>query len=202
MDYKNINDYEQLYLIAEQDEDANTIVYEKYKPIVYSLATKYLRMFSDFGVTLDELVQEGFIGLSKAISAYKDNLETKFYTFSTVCMERQIKSYCRKFTTTKYKNLYNYNRVESTDDPDSYIFELKEEDTSSKNPDVYLENSLYNDLCIRFKNILSTSASLVFELKYNGFKNKEISKLLEMSPSAIDRCVKEIRKKAVNYLNI
>ena len=40
MDYKNINDYEQLYLIRENDDEAKDTVFHKYKPIIISIASK------------------------------------------------------------------------------------------------------------------------------------------------------------------
>lgn len=198
MDYRNINDYEQLYLVAEKDDEANKLFYEKYKPIIYSLAYNNLKKIKNLGVDIEELVQEGYIGLSKAIDSYKDNLNANFYTFATVCIDRQIKSYCRKFRTKK--NITLSNKI-SIDDDTLKKIELPESIYSDNNPEFYLNNSNYNDLCIKFKHILTLRASLVFELKSNGFSRKEICKLLEISPSMFERAICEIRKKGINYLN-
>lgn len=198
MNYRNINDYEQLYLIAEKDEAANDLVYEKYKPIIYSLAYKHLKKVKNFGVDIEELIQEGYVGLSNAIDAYKDNLTANFYTFATVCIDRQIKSYCRKYMTKK--QIVLSNKISIDDDLDKKV-ELRECMYSNNNPEVYLNNSNYNDLCIKFKHSLTSRTSLVFELRSNGFKIKEICNLLELSPSMVEKAICEIRKKGSKYLN-
>ena len=41
MDYRDINDYEQLYLVAENDDEAEEVIFRKYKPIIYAIADKY-----------------------------------------------------------------------------------------------------------------------------------------------------------------
>lgn len=200
MKYKDINDYEQLYLISENDEEANKIMYEKYKPIIYSIAYKHVKRLEKYGVDIEEIVQEGYIGLSNAIKNYKDNLGANFYTFATLCIERSIKSFCKKFETLKQKSLNNKISIDSDDD-NHFSIELKEDETTDKNPNAYLDKQYYNDLFIRFKHILSQRASLVFELRYNGFNNKEICSLLDISSSMLEKCVSEIKKKGVNYLN-
>lgn len=197
MDYKNINDYEQLYLISEKDDDANELVYEKYKPIIYNIAYKNLKNVNHFGVEVDELVQEGYVGLSKAINAYKDNLNASFYTFAIVCISRQIKSYCKRFYAKKQLAL---NNKISIDDEEKNI-EIQDSIFKNSNPEFYLDNSNYNDLCIKFKHILTPCASSVFELRSNGFTIKEISNLLGISTSMVEKAVCEIRKKGSNYLN-
>lgn len=104
--YKNLNDYEQLYLVCENDEYAREKIFNKYKPIIVSIAKKYLT-YSNNRFDLDDLVQEGYIGLNRAISSFNEKENVLFYTFSVVCIERQIKSYYRQFKTLKNYHFYN-----------------------------------------------------------------------------------------------
>lgn len=196
MNYKNINDYEQLYLVADNDEDANKIIYDKYKPIIYNLAYNNLKVVK--GADIDELVQEGYVGLSKAIQSYKDNLNANFYTFATVCIDRQIKSYCKRFKSKKQLALNN--KISIDDDSDVKI-ELQESIYTNNNPEFYFENTIYNELCIKFKHNLSPRASYIFELKSNGFNKREICNLLDISSSMFDTSISEIKKKGNYYLN-
>ena len=199
MKYKNVNDYEQLYLISENDEEANRVMYEKYKPIIYSFAYQYYKIVKKYDVDVEELVQEGYIGLSNAINKYKDNTDANFYTFATVCIERSIQSFCRKYKTIKAKKLSNKISIDSDDE--ILNIELREDETTDVNPNAYLEKKNYNDMLINFKHSLSNRASMVFELRYNGFNNKEICSLLDLSYPMIEKCVREIKEKGVNYLN-
>ena len=93
--YKNINDYEQLYLIRENDEEAKEIIFRKYKPIIISIANKYYDNLKD-KCELQDLIQEGYIGLSRAIDSYSENCNALFYTFACICISRQILSFFKK----------------------------------------------------------------------------------------------------------
>lgn len=203
MDYKNVNDYEQLYLISENDDEANNIIFKKYKPKIYSLAHKYYNMLIDTKIDVDDLIQEGYVGLSNAIKTFKESENTCFYTYTVVCIERQMQTYCRKFNSKKNKSLnmsYSIDGLDRDDNITSSIY-LKENEYSNNNPYTYLSNSYYNELCINFKHTLPMVESLVFELRCNGFKYKEISNLLDISLSHVDSCVHRIKEKFPIYLN-
>ena len=70
------------------------------------------------------------------------------------------------------------------------------------NPDQYLEESLQYDYLIEFKHNLPMKQSLIFELRYNGFKYKEISKLLDIPLSTVDNCLHTCRKKLASHLTL
>lgn len=200
MDYKNINDYEQIYLIKENDDEAKDIMFKKYRPIVFGIATRYYQKMIHMGMDLDDIVQEGYIGLSNAINCFSEDNIACFYTFCTVCIERQIKAYCRKFLTNKGK--FNNSLLSIDNDSlDNQVIYIKEDETSLNNPDVYLA-SLYDYIeCIHFKNSLEGLDSCVFELRCNGFKYKEISRLLDISCSRVDTIVHKLKENYRKYIN-
>ena len=61
MNYREINDYEQLYLIKENDDDSFNLVFQKYRPIIISLAKRYYKKVNYHYCELDDLIQEGYI---------------------------------------------------------------------------------------------------------------------------------------------
>lgn len=203
MNYKNINDYEQLYLIKENDDTANEIIFTKYKPIIYSIASKYYNMSNKNGIDIDDLCQEGYIGLANAIKSFKEDVNTCFYTFSIICIERQIKSYYNKYNSNKNRIMnHAYSLDIDIDNSDNMIcIDAKEDEYSIHNPFIYLLDSFNNINLINFKHTLSTNESLVFELRYNGFKYKEIATLLGISSSCVDDCIRRIKEKLEKYLN-
>ena len=95
MDYKKINDYEVVYLVKENDEEARKIIFNKYIPIVRKLASKYSMSAKWARVDFDDLVQEGLIALNDAIDKYDENSGALFYTFACICVERRILTFCR-----------------------------------------------------------------------------------------------------------
>lgn len=200
MDYKNINDYEQIYLIKENDDEAKDVMFKKYRPIVFGIATKYYQKMISMGMDLDDIVQEGYIGLNNAINSFSEDNNACFYTFSIVCIERQIKAYCRKFLTNKGKFNNSLLSIDNDFNNNQFVY-IKEDETSLNNPDVYL-SSLYNYIeCVHFKNNLEGLDSYVFELRCNGFKYREISKLLEISCSRVDCIVHKLKEKYKKYIN-
>lgn len=198
MNYKNINDYEQLYLINENDEDAKKLIFEKYKPIVISLASNYYKELKQYRVDMDDLIQEGYIGLSKAVACFKEESNACFYTFSIICINNQLAAFRRKHLTNKNYVLNNALPIEI--DELSYLQRYKDTNPTV-NPDDYLNSTLSNEFCINFKNDLSFKAGNVFELRCNGFKNREIASLLGVSVHCVDTCIKEIKNELIKYFN-
>ena len=184
--YKNINDYEQLYLIRENDdEEAKDIIFSKYKPIVLSIAKKYCN--HTINGEIDDFIQEGYIGLYRAICSFNEKENTLFYTFCVICIERQIRSYFRRFSTAKNKIYTSHYSLDY--DFEDLSFEEVIADNKNIDPKLLIERLDYNKMITRFKHSLDFKYSLVFELRCNGFKYREISKLLDIPISSVDNYV-------------
>ena len=87
MDY---NDRELLDYILEGNEEATTILYNKYEPYIVSQAKKFHTHAISAGLEVSDLKQEGMIALNEAIHGYKDVKDTTFYTFATTCIKRRL----------------------------------------------------------------------------------------------------------------
>ena len=81
------------------------ILYQKYLPIIKSLAKKYFRFASLHGGEYQDLIQEGYIGLNSAIVNYRDDINTMFYTYASICIERHMRTYCRSLSAQKHQIL-------------------------------------------------------------------------------------------------
>lgn len=195
MDYKTINDYEQLYLIGEKDEDSINTIFEKYKPIVVSIAKKYYSKSNYHCGELDDFIQEGYIGLDKAIKSFKEGYNVLFYTFCLVCIERQIKGFCRGFSALKNENINTALSLDLEREENIKLLDSYKDDSICSNPDHFLEEITNFNKLIKFKNDLTFKQSLIFELRYNGFKYKEISKLLDIPISTVDNCIHVCKQK-------
>ena len=82
MEYKEYNDNELISYIAEGNEDANNLLIEKYKPLITKVATKMLPYCEGNGYDLNDLIQEGMIGLNHAIDKYHEQKDVLFYTYA------------------------------------------------------------------------------------------------------------------------
>ena len=99
------NDYELLYLISEDNEEANDIIFKKYEPVIEYYVKKYFPLVSGKGIDHNDLYQEGLIGLSSAINNYKDQKDIKFSTFAFVCIKRKIFSAIKTANRKKHSIL-------------------------------------------------------------------------------------------------
>ena len=108
MDYKDYNDYELLNYIKEGNEDANSILIKKYEPLINKIAIKMLPYCENNGLDLNDLVQEGMIGLNHALDRYKERENILFYTYAKKCIERKIISTLVSANRSKNKILNNY----------------------------------------------------------------------------------------------
>lgn len=185
MDYKNINDYEILYMIKENDDYSENLMYQKYLPIIRKIASKYNNYIVRNGAEYEDLIQEGYVGLSNAINSYNDNLNTLFYTYANLCIERQINVFCRNMSSKKNEMLNNCN----------YELDItKYSKDEHNNPEyINIKQEDYEEF-IKTKNYFDLKYSSVFELRYNGFTYKEIAILLDLSISTVDGRLSKIRK--------
>ena len=99
------NDYELVFLAQDGNEDAINLLYKKYKPIIIKKSKNSIVFANHHGIDINDIMQEGFIGLDEAIKKFSKNTEASFYTFALLCIDRQIYNYIRKVTGGKDKPL-------------------------------------------------------------------------------------------------
>ena len=73
MQYREYNDYELLNYISENNEEANEILFEKYKPLIVNISNKLYKYCKNKGLELNDLIQEGMLGLNLALKNYDQN---------------------------------------------------------------------------------------------------------------------------------
>ncbi|MBR4617842.1 MAG: sigma-70 family RNA polymerase sigma factor [Bacilli bacterium] len=188
MDYKNINDFEVLYLIEENQSDLKNLIFDKYKPILKSISYSYFSKLKDYGVEYDDVYQEALIGLNYAIDHFSDKKNSIFYTYAVLCIKSKLSSFLNKQT-----NIHNRILNESMS-----LFSCEEFDLENIGSVNFDNNYIsFYDRIIRFKNSLNNVQGQIFELKYNGFSNKDISILLDMTVKNVYYYLCSIRNKLV-----
>jgi len=195
MKNKKDSDYELLYLISENNEDAKKLFYEKYKPIIEMKVKKYISYVESRGYDYNDLVQEGMIGLSRAITDYKTQKDVQFNTFANVCIERQIFSFLRNIDSGKHKVLNDSISFDTT--TNTYGKSLDQIlDDKNINPETsFVQNEETNDLFDNILGELTDKESEVFKLRAQGFTYKEIASLLNISEKSVSKAIEKIKIK-------
>lgn len=186
-------------MISENDEDAYSIMLEKYQPIINKYAEYYHQKCNNRGIEKEELIQEGRIGLINAINCYISKENCIFYTFALLVIKREMERYIKKNMRNKQLILtsaISINEIVVND-------ELSLEDTLFKDIDMVeptFNDVYYKKLLYEFKYELSDLQSLVYELRLNNFNNKEISILLDTNYKTIDNCIRLMKEKFKKYI--
>ncbi len=194
MDYRDLNDNELVYMIKENNDEAMGFIYNKYKPLVKSLAKKYLFQAKEMGLELEDLIQEGLLGLCKAAYSFNQGSDNIFYTYALVSVKRTMLRVIKHHGTQK-KMLLNkaisYN--EQLFDNLTLIETISDDKLLSPIESICVHE--LNLQLINFINSLSFIYAQVFELKFNGFKHVEIARLLDITEKTVDNACVAIRKR-------
>ncbi len=187
------NDFELVSLIRENNEDAREILYNKYKPIIVKKSTDQIYKLGSYGMEINDLIQEGYIGLDNAINCFNEKENTSFYTFALLCIDRQIITYIKKNTNNKAMIL---NDAINLDDGKEYLFR--------DNTDI--EGSFINkEDAKEFINLICDSLSdiekKVFSLKLEGYDIGEIANLLNKDTKVIYNTLHRIKYKIKLIMN-
>ena len=187
------NDFELVSLIRENNEEAREILYNKYKPSIVKKSTDQIYKLGSYGMEINDLIQEGYIGLDNAINCFNEKENTSFYTFALLCIDRQIITYIKKNTNNKAMIL---NDAINLDDGKEYLFR--------DNTDI--EGSFINkEDAKEFINLICDSLSdiekKVFSLKLEGYDIGEIANLLNKDTKVIYNTLHRIKYKIKLIMN-
>lgn len=188
------DDYELLYMVCEDNEDAVSTIFKKYEPVIDYYARKYVKLVDGKGLDYNDLYQEGLIGLDSAIKTYKDQKNIKFSTFAFVCIKRKIMSAIRKANRKKHSILNeSYSIDYKLDDNNSFDNLISNNERSIEDLLVGKEQAVFFNK--RIEECLTKFEKQVYELKVYGFSNEEISKTLNKTSKSIESVLFRIRAK-------
>ncbi len=190
MDYE---DSELTYLLNDNNEVAQDILYEKYQFIIKSLLNKYRRVFLALNIDYEEAKQEANLAFSYAIFNYDDTKDTSLNTFITLCVERKIRAIIKSKETMKSKVQSEIVSLNS----DNYLENFIKDETyepSKKIENIDMLKYINNEV----KTLLSKKELEVYNLILQGMEYNEIASILKKSPKQIDNTIQRIRIKLKN----
>ena len=196
-----MNDYELLSYVSE-DESANEMIFKKYKPLIVETANNLYIYCKKMGVEINDLIQEGMVGLNKAINSFSESHETTFYTYASRCINRSIISYIVRLGRLKNKVLNNSVFLELYDEDQSNGFGKSIADNSYNPENILISEESKKEILDIIDNDLSEFEREVINLKINGFKYKEIADMLGKDVKYIDNCIQKIKNKIRLKLDI
>ncbi len=198
-----LTDEQLLRMSQEGSETAEELLIEKYKNLVKLCSANYYISGADH----DDVVQEGMIGLYKAIRGYDFSRDASFKTFAEKCINNQILTAIKKADRLKHQPLNESISIsqgivrETEDGAGEAVLGDVLQDTRGKEPEAQM---LLQEI-IRFlkdhdQDTFSKLEQQVLDEKLKGKGYQEIAESLGRSPKSIDNTLQRIRKKVLAYL--
>ena len=197
---KQLTDEELIKNIKKGNESAETELFSRYKDLVVKIARGYFIVGGD----LEDLVQEGMIGLYKAIKGFSDEKEASFKTFAVLCIKHQIQTAIKHANTNKNKPLSSAVSFQSftengmSENLDFLPISLILEDTPEEK---IIDKENFKSLNEKIKNHLSPLEFKVLKLYLQGYSYREISTALNVSSKSIDNSLSRIKTKLKSKLD-
>ncbi len=191
---KNLTDEELLVKLKNGEDLAENELFDRYKDLVVKISRGYFIVGGD----IEDLVQEGMIGLYKAIKGYNGHKETSFKTFALLCIKHQIQTAIKRANTNKNKplssavSLQSFTNGNSNETLDFLPMELVLDTTPAEK---IIDKENYQNLKKEIKKILSPLEYEVLKFYLQGFSYKEIAKNLNITEKSIDNSLSRIKTK-------
>lgn len=199
--YDRYKDEDLLNLIHYGNEEALNFLIKKYRGNIQAKASTYFLR----GADKEDLVQEGMIGLYKAIRNFKGNKMSSFKTFAELCIKRQIFTAVKAATRQKHEPLNAYVSLYKplSNQESAYMLLDMIAEKNTTNPELLLINQEeFEEKKQKIAELLSKLEQRVWALFINEYSYIEISKVLSMSEKSIDNTIQRIKRKAGRYLKV
>ncbi|MBQ6588946.1 MAG: RNA polymerase sporulation sigma factor SigH [Butyrivibrio sp.] len=201
--YKEKSD-EELILSIRDGDDPGAVdhIMNKYKNLVRKKAASMFVL----GADKDDLIQEGMIGLFKAVRDYDCGRDASFATFADLCISRQMYSAIKAMARKKHTPLNSYisiyaRREDSGEDATTALEEILESDSSMIPEQHVIDQENLKALEEAIDSELSPLESQVLDLYITGMSIKQISAVLSRDEKSTDNAMQRIRNKLKKYLN-
>ena len=191
---------EQIARLAQQGDDAAVeFLLEKYKYFVRSKARSYFLIGADH----EDIVQEGMIGLYKAVRDFREDRSSSFRAFAELCTTRQIITAIKTATRQKHIPLNNYislNRPVYDDESDRTLMDTLSEGEMANPEDMYISREDLRVIEGRIGKALSPLEKQVLSLYLEGKSYQQISEAIGRHPKCIDNALQRVKRKLTKYL--
>lgn len=193
-DWTKISDEEICQKIKAGNHDGMDYLLNKYKEMV----RKKARSFYLIGGEKDDLIQEGMIGLMKAVRSFNPDKDNSFFTFADLCIDRQIYSAVKASQRSKHMPLNSYISIyQPAQEEENAPVLIDVLPQSTQSPEDVLINREYHDqLWEKLLSVLSPMEKKVLDLFMEGLGYASIAHCLGKDEKAVDNALQRIRNKA------
>ena len=191
---------EQIVEMSHQgDASAEEYLLDKYKNFVRSKARSYFLVGADH----EDIVQEGMIGLYKAIRDYRPDKLSSFRAFAELCITRQIITAIKTATRQKHIPLNNYvslNKPLYDEESDRTLLDVIIEGRTSDPEEMIINMENIGNIRAKINEVLSGLEQEVLNAYLDGRSYQEIAESLGRHVKSIDNALQRVKRKLEKYL--
>ena len=198
-DFDSMTDEQVVVLAQETDSPALEYLLNKYKNFVRTKARSYFLIGADH----EDIVQEGMIGLYKAIRDYKAERLSSFRAFAELCVTRQIITAIKTATRQKHIPLNSYislNKPIYEEDSDRTLLDVITEEGISNPEEMIIDREDLSVIEGKIGQMLSDLEKEVLVRYMEGKSYVEIADEMHRHVKSIDNALQRIKRKLMKYL--
>ena len=197
--YKNMTDENLINeAIKNQNNTALECLMSRYKDVVNMKASKFFMVGSE----KEDILQEGYIGLYKAVKSYDVEKQNSFKTFASICIERQLITAVKNSNRQKHIPLnssvsLNAAAFDEEEDCETTIMEVLDTKKGAEDPlEIITRREYFDAIEKNMNNNLSNFEKDVLKLYQNGYSYVTIANKLKTKVKSVDTAIQRIKKKA------
>lgn len=192
--YAVMSDEQIVELSAQGDKAATEYILAKYKNLVRSRAKTYFMA----GADKEDLVQEGMIGLFKAVRDFDPTKQASFRGFAEICIKRQMITAVKTAARQKHIPLNSYVSLSTPvyeDDSDRTLVDMLAEKKVVDPEEMFLRREKAEAMEAQIAQKLSALEQTVLSLYMGGMNYQEIAVELGRTPKSVDNALQRIKRK-------
>lgn len=198
-EYRDLTDDEVVEMAQQGNALAIEYLIKKYKNFVKARSNSYFLI----GADSDDLIQEGMIGLYKAIRDYKKEELASFFSFAELCITRQMITAIKTATRQKHQPLNSYVSLDKPifhADSNRTLLDVLEGSKLDNPEKLVVSDEVYAMLETNIKNMLSELELKVLQEYLKGRSYQEIADNLERHVKSVDNALQRVKKKLEQLL--
>jgi RNA polymerase sporulation-specific sigma factor len=199
--YLQLEDEEIIELVHKGESEALDYLIQKYRNFVRAKARSYFLI----GADKEDIVQEGMIGLYKAIRDFKEDKLSSFKAFAELCITRQIITAIKTATRQKHIPLNSYVSLDKPiydEESDRTLMDVISGAKVMDPEELIINQEEFDNIEVKMSELLSDLERKVLALYLDGQSYQEISEELNRHVKSIDNALQRVKRKLERYLEV
>lgn len=199
--YERLDDEIIIEMVHNGKSEALEYLINKYKNFVRAKARSYFLI----GADREDIVQEGMIGLYKAIRDFKEDKLSSFKAFAELCITRQIITAIKTATRQKHIPLNSYVSLDKPiydEESDRTLMDVIAGAKVMNPEELIINQEEFDDIEVKMAELLSDLERKVLVLYLDGQSYQEISEELNRHVKSIDNALQRVKRKLERYLEL